>query len=291
MPRLPPDVLERILESIRDEDDLFPVVTPYLSASSLVCKDWRPVAQSLLFKKLDFPVSKPLSRVLAFLKAAPHISTYVRTLRIWRFEHDRKHQNCGIEPHILHKLLVALPKLQELDLFRVVLLGWKNTVPFPVVPVKLRSLVLTDLVINFLATRSATKAFDFLRLFHARKMRVEGGELPWSYSNPYPAVGRILAVPGASLPTVQELSVFGESLFIELNDSHGGLNPTQLSSFSMEPTEGKQLPFHGRFIRRYSETIRHLSFHMGRVLYRMDDTAIAGKSRQSPRVRIELTVP
>lgn len=291
MPRLPPEVLEHILVNTRDEDFLFPVVTPYLSASSLVCKDWRPVAQSLLFKKLDFPVSKPLPQVLAFLKAAPHISAYVRTLRIWRYEHDRKHQNCGIQPHILHKLLVALTKLQELDLFRVVLLGWKNTVPFPVVPVNLRSLVLTDLVIDFYASRSAAKAFDFLRLFDARKMRVSGGELPRPHSVPSPPVGYISAVPGASLPAVRELSIFGKSLFIELNDGKGGLNPTQLASFSMQPTQRKQLPFYGRFIRRYSGTIRHLSFHIGWVLYRMDENEIASRSRHSPRVRIELTIP
>ncbi len=64
MPRWPPEVLEHILDSTGDEEIFGRVPSPRLSSVSLVCKYCRPVAQSLLFKKLDFPVSKPLSRIV-----------------------------------------------------------------------------------------------------------------------------------------------------------------------------------------------------------------------------------
>jgi F-box-like len=101
-PYLPPELLEIIIEQIKDRETL--------AACSLVCHAWAPIAQSKIFRNLSFG-SSPVetTRFFKMIRKSPHIALLPRSIMSNRW--DVIHGDNGIYLAQIAPLLINVSKL------------------------------------------------------------------------------------------------------------------------------------------------------------------------------------
>ncbi|KAI0712830.1 hypothetical protein C8T65DRAFT_829212 [Cerioporus squamosus] len=86
--RLPTEVCEHVIEAAYDERyDLIQTSLVTLSSCSLVCRAWRPRAQSMLFEYVLLRDKDALYRYASLVEVSPKVGTYMRTLSLRGYLH------------------------------------------------------------------------------------------------------------------------------------------------------------------------------------------------------------
>ncbi|KAI0352916.1 hypothetical protein OH77DRAFT_745288 [Trametes cingulata] len=268
LPPLPAGVLQRIFDSIGDNTsnpDSLPSTYRRTGLKSWchVCKAWRPVAQSVLYREVNIDVnSLRRARFLVFLNENPSIAVHIRKLSIARDGTDFARPAFPIYPSFLLKLFAALPKLRELGLFHVVLGGWPRFVPLPTTHwVKLDTLTLVNPGFTLNNGTERRRLFDFLKLFEVDKLSIAGDQ-----RRELPGLVTHVFYGHAPLPAVRELDLYGGSPLLTITEWMGGLDPQRLCSVRLEPIRPKHLLYMGHLLRRYGRSIRSLGLYAGQVL-------------------------
>ncbi|KAI0352913.1 hypothetical protein OH77DRAFT_1428028 [Trametes cingulata] len=279
MQRVPPEIISLIIEKTRNPffAGFLPWDTYYaLSACSLVCKSWTPLAQAYLFENLHITADKGLDRFLAFLENTPHVAVAVRSLSIRPglfhvrledvadLDESPKPASPALFPTLLMNILSNLPALSSLYLERMTLLGWPRDTPLPTVPVRLR--VLTLFVLTYkLSSTPDLMPVDFLTFFELDELRLLDCTCDISLDAHFSDVH---VLPVATQPVAKKLDISGhdELLRFSIERGCGGVDPKHVESVVLCPGDMITLVWMGTLLRLYRPYVRHICLSMTSLL-------------------------
>ncbi|KAI0650696.1 hypothetical protein C8Q79DRAFT_1006933 [Trametes meyenii] len=286
MSTLPPEILSAIFASVRMHQwggFQLPADKACLISCSQVCRKWKNLAQSFVYRTASLSIYKPLRPFLRLVQQFPEVAAHVEELEItsgW----DDWGTEPGLPPTYICQLLDCLPRIHTLSFEDVDFLGWPILRPFPEKRYKLRKLSMvrvrwcayeSDLV---LLPGVACTVFDFLSFVDVEYLYLSSGFYKFRFKSSNTKsqelkVRRVVRTRDndAARPVVREIALHGWDPFLEVALMHGGLDKDALRSVtiydegSQRDTTDRDLLI-GELLYLHGGSIRHLSLRIARLV-------------------------
>ncbi|KAI0335507.1 hypothetical protein GY45DRAFT_1430664 [Cubamyces sp. BRFM 1775] len=266
-PYIPPELVEIVIaETQRDPDTgVLPTKPPFcrnkahLGSYSLVCRQWRPIAQALLFREIVVALERTSpAELLSFLRSAPQIAGAVRFLDFgvrsipsWATVKDKEIP--GVCPAVLMEILYyILTGVNHVKLQNLIILGWPQEVPLPARPLDLTRLVLRGVTYKPLSEPHLLP-FDVLSFFCVGRLTVYNNTVTVQCADREdgspPAV---LALPSSEGRAVREIVATGPDCFLTYSIERGRtLNAEHVRSLTLNLHDRASLRFAGSLLQHY----------------------------------------